>query len=120
MLAESVVGITVLYRDRPVDDDCRQFVLEQLAPQLRAAGTEPVAILVTEPAENNFPVLPLREENVVVWITRFDDDAAYTAHAERLAASTTWRDDVMPALLNTATQPLQQLRLRPTARSHLR
>ncbi len=118
--SDSVVGITVFYRDRPVDLPLRQQVFQQVAPELAAAGGEPIAMFVTDPSENNFPALPLREENVVVWINRFDDDDSYAAFQDRLTRSAAWRDRVLPALMPTAKQDLQQLRLRPTARSHLR
>jgi hypothetical protein len=117
---ESVVGITVFYRDRPVDAAMRDLVLDQVRPELTAAGGEPLAVLVTDPAENNFPALPLRDENVVVWVNRFDDDDAHATFRDRLAQSSAWRERVLPELMQTAKADLQQLRLRPTAGSHLR
>jgi NIPSNAP len=61
------------------------------------ARDDTVALLVTEPSENDFPRLPVREgENVVVW----------------LAAG-----DVEPP--QTGAEPVQTLRLAPTARSRL-
>jgi NIPSNAP protein len=119
-IPESVVGITVYYRDRPIDAPLRELVVERLVPELTAAGGEPVAVLVTDPSENNFPPLPLRDENVLVWINRFDDDAAHAVFQQRLAASPAWRNHVLPTLQRTAKAELQQLRLRPTARSLLR
>jgi len=117
---DSVVGITVFYRNRPVDASLHEQVFEQVMPELAAAGGDPIAVFVTDPSENNFPALPLREENVVVWINRFDDDDAYASFQDRLTRSTAWSDRVLPALMQTASRDLQQLRLRPTARSHLR
>jgi hypothetical protein len=75
-------------------------------------------VLVTDPGENNFPVLPVRGENVIGWISRFSDDAAYHRHLAALDASAQWRQAVLPQLLAHAR--LQQLRLRPTAKSRLR
>ncbi|MGI8678835.1 MAG: NIPSNAP family protein [Jatrophihabitans sp.] len=118
--ADSVVAITVYYRDRPIDEPLRELVSEQLLPALTAEGSEPVAAFVTEPSENNFSPLPLRDEHVIVWINRFDNDDDHAIFASRLARSTVWRDRVLPALEQTAKLELQQLRLRPTLRSHLR
>jgi quinol monooxygenase YgiN len=118
--SSSVVGITVVYRDRPVDDEFRDLVVERVLPVLADTGGEPVAVLVTDPSPNNFPALPLRDENAVVWINRFADDAAYAEHRSRLDAAPTWRHELLPALLQTAKLPMQQLRLRPAARSQLR
>jgi quinol monooxygenase YgiN len=116
----SVVGITVVYRDRPVDDEFCQLIVDGVAPVLADTGGEAVAVLVTDPSPNNFPALPIREEDAVVWINRFDDDAAYAEHRACLDQSPAWRAQLLPALLQTAKLPMQQLRLRPTARSQLR
>ena len=65
----------------------------------RAGGT-PLAVLVTEPAPDGFPALPVREgENVVVTVTGFDDEAHHAVAAAQGAT--------------------QLLRLVPTARSRL-
>ncbi|WP_037367109.1 putative quinol monooxygenase [Amycolatopsis orientalis] len=65
----------------------------------------PLASFVTEPAENTFRALPVREgENVRVGVWTFPDLAALRAFERQLATS----DDV------------QRLRLAPTARSALR
>ena len=81
-------------------------------------GGDLLACWVTEPAANNFPRLPVREdEPVIAWLTRFDDEAAQRRHAALLAASgclarPPWRE----LLSGEATQ----LRLAPTPRSALR
>lgn len=116
----SVVGITVLFNDRPVEQPLIDAVLAGAVPAMARAGGEPVAVLVTDPSENNFPALPLRIENVVVWIMRFADDEAWHLHRDALVASSAWQDEVLPVLMATASQPLQELRLRPTAGSQLR
>jgi hypothetical protein len=116
---ESVVGITVLYNDRPIDDSLIDQVLTRATVELQAAGAAPSAVFVTELAENNFPALPVRAENVIVWVTRFADDAAWSRSRKEIAGSRIWQNDVLPVLLQATTRPLQQLRLRPTARSQL-
>ena len=64
-----------------------------------AADTRTVAVLRTDPSGNGFPQLPVRDEQVLVWIRRFADPDAYTPGPGA---------------------PLQELRLRPTRRSRLR
>ena len=67
---------------------------------LAEAGATTVALLVTEPSENDFPRLPVREgENVVVWVGHVDDEAG---------------------LESTHAGPPQTLRLAPCARSAVR
>ena len=75
----SVVAITVACLDGPVEPAFVRFVLDRVAPELRAAGGPPLAAL---------------------------------------DASAQWRQAVLPQLLAHAR--LQQLRLRPTAKSRLR
>jgi NIPSNAP len=72
--------------------------IEVLADELAAAGGTTVALLVTEPSENDFPRLPVREgENVVAWLGRIDE----------------------AALDSLSVGPLETLRLAPCSRSAL-
>lgn len=117
--AASVVAITVAHLAGPVagaDRDLARSACHSLA----AAGAEVVAAYATHPAENNFPVLPLRDEHVLVWITRFADDAGYAEHRNVLAESPAWRDTLRRLAIRSDRLPMQQLRLRPTDRSRLR
>ncbi|GAA1606271.1 NIPSNAP family protein [Kribbella hippodromi] len=116
--AGSVIGGAVYHRGS-VDDGFVDFFTEQIVPVLVDSGAEPVAVLESLVAENNFPALPLRDEVVLVWLARFADDAAYTAHRRSLEASPAWRR-VLPELVSRIVKPAQELRLRPTARSQLR
>ena len=80
---------------------CPRPLEPEVAPMLTEAGGRPLATLETEPAENGYPALPVRTgENVVVWLTSFD--SAEQGRLRRLPAQ------------------VQQLRLAPTARSHMR
>jgi hypothetical protein len=64
-----------------------------------------IAVLITEPAPNGFPALPVREgESVVVTVLGFDD----AAHQRRYRAQVRPADDA-----------IQLLRLEPTERSRL-
>jgi quinol monooxygenase YgiN len=86
--------------------------MTDLAPRLTAAGLAPAAVLVTEPAANTFPGLPVREgETVLVWASVLPDQTAADA-----ALSSARSDPALTALL---AAPLQLLRLQPTARSRL-
>ncbi len=74
-------------------------------PDPRHPGAEILAAWVTNPAENTFPRLPVREgERVLVWMTAYADEAA-------LAAVEAGASDA---------GVMQRLRLAPTARSGVR
>jgi hypothetical protein len=82
-----------------------EIIDQRLIPTLRRVGASPVAVLVTEPAKNGFPALPVREnECVVVTVFGFAD----AAHQRR------YRKLVGPQ--HSEAPPL---RLTPTARSRL-
>jgi hypothetical protein len=73
----------------------------EAAPLVTEAGGRPLATLETEPAENDYPALPVRTgEDVVVWLSSFDSPERF--RVRRLPAQ------------------VQHLRLAPTARSLLR
>ncbi len=90
---ESLVRATIWYRDRPFDEAFTQWF----------AGLDAgaVAVLSTEYAENNFPNLPVREnEHAFVW---FDHSTGQIEVPERFGVVKT-----------------ERLRLAPTARSAFR
>ena len=115
----SIVGGAVYHRASP-GDGFVEFFTDHVVPALSATGAEPIAAFETLVAENNFPALPLRDEVVLAWFARFDDEAAYDDHRRRLAASEVWQRQVLPELVSRSVSPAQELRLRPTARSQLR
>lgn len=93
--------------------------VESMRAVFEAAGATPLATLVTEPAENTFPRLPVREgEHVVAWFSQFRDRGAYTAYLAALKASPGWRR-AEDALLRDAPRGPDVLLLQPTARSRL-
>lgn len=117
----SVVVVTILHRDAPVDAAFLRFVEQQLVPVLSETGGAPLALLQTEYAPNTFPALPVREgEHVLVAFTVFASREKYLAHVERLANSRRWNDTVRPALLKHLKAAPESLVLEPTARSLLR
>lgn len=115
----SLIAGAVYHRGSP-DDGFVEFFSDHVAPVLAETGAEPVAVLETLVAENNFPGLPLRDEVVLVWFARFDDDAAYDAHRRQLAGSAAWQQKVLPELVRRSVKPVQELRLRPTSRSQFK
>lgn len=81
-------------------------------PKLRASGIPVLAWFTSETAANNYPRLPVREgERVLVWFTRFQDDAEYEARKGAIESAA--------AGLSLAGKP-EVLRLEPTERSELR
>lgn len=103
----STIEVTVCSLSSPADTT---LITNELIPAVTAASPRPLAVLVEEPSENDFPALPLREgEHVVVWVQRTDGDDR-RRELDDLAAAT------MPGLLG----PPVHLRLDPTPRSRLR
>jgi len=117
----SHVLATIYYRDRPFDDDFRNFFDRQAWPALAEAGAEPLAWLQTEYAENTFPALPVRTgEHAFAWFARFSSAAQAGASEDRLSRSDLWQEKVLPRLATMAARSPDRLRLAPTARSLLR
>ena len=116
--AGGVFTVTVCPLLKPADDALVHAFDQCVHPWWVGVGGDLLACWVTEPAPNNFPRLPVREnEPVIAWLTRFDDEAAQLRHAALLRASgclerAEWRAH----LSGEATQ----LRLAPTPRSALR
>jgi hypothetical protein len=79
-----------------------------------------LAAFVTESSPNNFPRLPVREDqHVFVWFTKAASQAEYELQVALLSHSREWRKVTM-ALQRKLKVPPEVLRLQPTARSHLR
>jgi hypothetical protein len=115
----SVIAGAVYHRGAE-DDGFVEYFMDTVVPVLAATGAEPVAVFESLVAKNNFPQLPLRDEVVLAWFARFPGDAAYDEHRRQLAASRAWRERVRPELVCRSAKPVQELRLRPTARSQFR
>jgi len=116
--ARGVFTITVCPLRKPADDVLVRAFDQHVHPWWVGVGGELLACWVSETAANNFPRLPVREnEPVIAWLTRFDDEAAERRHATLLQASgclsrPEWRTHL-------SGEPTQ-LRLAPTDRSALR
>jgi quinol monooxygenase YgiN len=76
----------------------------------RLLGERPV-VARTAPYTNDFPALPVRDEQAVVWFASFPDSAALRTARARFDADMSWR---------ATAKSVQLLELEPTARSALR
>lgn len=95
------------------------FSYSSLINELTSAGAEVVAILETEPAPNNFPQLPVRDDTAIAAVTRFRDSAHLADFASRTCAGTPYCAEFSRTFA-AADVAVQRLRLRPTANSQLR
>lgn len=110
-----VVATTYQLGDADPDGFAELFA-QELEPALRAMGVDVVRSFRTEPSENDFPALPVREgENVFVWLARFADVIAHDLSVQALEASPAWRS----GLRDRIAGPPQVARLAPTRRSLL-
>jgi quinol monooxygenase YgiN len=97
------------------------LIRRRLLPLLRQAPPAPLAALVTEPAENTFPRLPVRTgENIVAVLHSYPDEAAYRRHLAEVQSHPAARDDILPAIAQARTAAEQIRRLAPTGRSLIR
>lgn len=119
--AGGIVIATVYAFDAPVDGAFVEFFETKIVPVLCAAGAVLPGYYVTEPAENTFPQLPVREgEHVFVWFASFADEDAYAAYQTALTASQVWIMSLVPTLQGWLSRREEVLELVPTRRSLLR
>lgn len=120
-VAGGIVIATVYAFDAPVDSLFVEFFEMQIVPVLCAANASLLGYYVTEPAENTFPELPVREgEHVFVWFASFTDEETYAAYQTALIANQAWVTSLAPALRGWPARPVEVLELIPTRRSLLR
>ena len=120
-VAGGVIIVTIYAFDAPVDPRFVDFFENTMIPLLRKAGATPLGHFVTEPAENTYPALPVREgENVFVWFASFADEAAYSSYHSALTQSQEWITSLVPALQTWGASLEETLELLPTRRSLLR
>lgn len=119
--AGGIMLATVYAFGAPVDTPFVDFFETKIAPMLCAAGAVLLGYYITEPAENTFPQLPVREgEQVFIWFASFADEEAYAAYQMVLTASQAWTTSLVPALQGWLARPEEVLELVPTRRSLLR
>jgi hypothetical protein len=117
----SLVTVTLYHLPPGAGDEFADLFLREVRPLLADLGAPPLACLRTEPSENDFPRLPVREgENVFAWVAAFADQEVHLEHVRKLGKSTRWTHDLMPLLAKHLARGPEQLHLAPTARSRLR
>jgi hypothetical protein len=118
--AGSVAVATIHYLDDDAAAGFARFFAAAMMPTIVAAGGTILATLATESARNNFPRLPVREdEPVFVWLCSFSDLAAYERFTA-LLRSDDWHADASPEILRQFRRKPETLTLLPTRRSLLR
>lgn len=116
-----LIAISIHYLETTEPPAFAAFFESVMRPRLTQSGADIIATVSTNPAENNFPRLPVRTgERVFAWIGRFHDNEHHAAFARTWEAEAGWRDgapvEVLPALMRKP----EMLRLAPTERSLLR
>jgi hypothetical protein len=94
------------------------FFDRMIAPEMIATGATPCGMFETEPSENTYPRLPVRDgEHAFVWFAQFDSVGAYNTHVARLSTSREWTEWKQALLEERLSAPVEQWRLTRTARS---
>jgi hypothetical protein len=116
---DSLIAIMVAHLIGPITAADRDLA-DTIRAELAATDAEVVATFATHAAENNYLSLPVRDEHVLAWVTRFPNDTAYDQHQDHLAHAPGWAAALTRLANRSSGLPTQQLRLRPTDRSQLR
>lgn len=110
-----LVVATVYPLNGPAQHEFVDYFSTNIKPALIDAGAAVLALFVTEASPNNFPALPVREnENVFAWFAGFPDPTTERRRGSAWAARELPAADA-PGLIRRP----QRLRLTPTARSLL-
>lgn len=89
---DGLVIVNIYYFNEPVGPEFVKFFDSKIRPQLQSAKIPVLATFVTETTPNNFPRLPVREKDcTLVWVSRYDDQAAYERKLAALAALPGWQ-----------------------------
>jgi hypothetical protein len=116
-----MVIATIYAFDEPVDAHFIEFFEGQMVPLLSAAGAVLLGYYVTEPAQNTFPALPVREgEHVFVWFASFADEEAYATYRTAFSANEARIISLAPTSQGWPVKQEEVLELLPTRRSFLR
>jgi hypothetical protein len=97
------------------------FYDDTVVPAHQEAGGTVLGLFTTEYSPNNFPRLPLREnEHVFIEFCGFKNLDEYHEHMTALGdRAGRWRNEIYPELTRQLHMPPQLLRLAPTSRSQL-
>ena len=118
---KSLIVATIYYFKGPVAPDFINFFENTLKPLVTRLGATISAYFVTESSENTFPALPVRTgEHVFVWLSTFQDLAAYENYVAALPKSEQWQGTVSGDLARYLDKAPEVLKLSPTARSQFR
>ncbi|WP_348642998.1 NIPSNAP family protein [Mesorhizobium sp. B2-3-12] len=111
-----VVEISIHHLRTGAEADFAEHFRVEMVPRLAQNGARLLGALLSEPAVNTFPRLPVRagENGFIAVIGCHDADASH-----RLAASPAWQA-LGQSMQAVCTKPAETLRLVPTARSLLR
>ena len=119
-IPSGLVVATIYSFSTAVGPESLNFFTTAVEPQLKAAGVTVLASYVTETSPNNFPRLPVRDnEPVFVWFASFVDPADYERSLTTLARSAAWSPIEASLKQQLAGSP-EILHLQPTSRSELR
>jgi hypothetical protein len=112
------VAVLIQHRKPGREREFNAHFESNVRAQLESVGARSIGIYETEPAENTFPRLPVRDANVLVWFGAFDTvdrDASAWQALDQLCA---WSSlDRVTRELSTLAPDI--LRLTPTSRSLL-
>lgn len=110
-----LIVATIYYLWKDPTEGFTEFFQTQLVPACATAGLPVLGAYVTETTPNNFPRLPVRQnEKVFVWFTRAKDTSDYEKALAKLDAR------LISELKAHQERQAQVLRLAPTSRSLLR
>jgi quinol monooxygenase YgiN len=116
----SLVVANIYYFASNVGAPFIEFFERVLSPALLAADIPVAAAYVSETSPNNFPPLPVREnERVFVWFSTHRDAGAYEHSLARLRQSAEWAS-IREQLRSKLMREPEVHRLQPTPRSALR
>ncbi len=118
-LPKGFITATIYPLRAPAREDLIAFFERNIAPAATAAGASVLAYFVTENSPNDFPKLPVRDEQVFVWFSLFADRAAFDRYSVSLVQSPRWEGEVVPALARYLRGPAEVRKLLPAARSML-
>jgi hypothetical protein len=114
----TAMRLTIHYLGKADPDACLGFFESHLRPIYEAAGAPVQAVLVSAREPNNYPRLPIREdERVLVWLTRFATAADEERFDRAVSQTSGWRDQTPEALLPAFMRKPELVRLAPTRRS---
>jgi hypothetical protein len=113
-MSGGLLDASIFYLKESASPALLKFCREQMQAVLISEGARQVAWYVTEPSPNNFPKLPVREnEMVLIGFALFDDAASF----ETFARSGKWDREIAPTLSRWLSRAPESHRLAPTSRS---